>query len=92
MSPHDLPFPDVADWIRAHCDPARSRCLCGRDLRGDLVHGYSHDARWETDAGRMWLFIHCPKCGYEMAIWKLGVPRDQDFRTRSETSPAGVLA
>ncbi|HNO09256.1 MAG TPA: hypothetical protein PKJ03_11060 [Methanoregulaceae archaeon] len=35
MPPHDLPFPDVADWIRDYCDPARSRCLCGRDLRGE---------------------------------------------------------
>ena len=93
MSPHDLPFPNVADWIRDHCDPARSRCLCGRDLRGDQVHGYPHDAGWETDAGRMWLFIHCPDCGYEMAIWKLGVPRDRDFRTRTGTLPAeGVRA
>jgi len=57
-----------------------------------LVHGYPHDAGWETDTGRMWLFIHCPDCGYEMAIWKLGVSRDQDFRTQSETRPTGVLA
>ncbi|OPX67912.1 MAG: hypothetical protein A4E36_01489 [Methanoregulaceae archaeon PtaB.Bin009] len=85
MSPHDLPFPDIAEWVRDHCDPARSRCLCGRDLRGNQVHGYPHDAGWETDAGRMWLFIHCPGCCYEMAIWKLGVPRDQDFRTRRFT-------
>jgi len=34
-----------------------------------------------TNDGRMWLFIHCPECGYEMALWKIGVPRDQDFRT-----------
>jgi len=78
-------FPDVEDWIREHCDPARSRCLCGRDLRGDQVHGYPHDAGWETDKGRMWLYIPCPKCGYEMALWKIGVPRDQDFRARRFT-------
>jgi len=28
-----------------------------------------------------WLFIHCPDCGYEMALWKIGVDRDQYFRT-----------
>ncbi|HPF68261.1 MAG TPA: hypothetical protein PLC20_11350 [Flavobacteriales bacterium] len=82
MSPHDLPFPDVAEWVRDHCDPSRSRCLCGRDLRGDQVLGYPHDAGWVTDAGRMWLYIPCPECGYEMAIWKIGVSREQDFRTR----------
>jgi hypothetical protein len=77
----DLSFPAITEWVRDHCDPARSRCLCGRDLRGDEVRGYPHDAGWETDNGKMWLFIHCPVCGHEMALWKIGVSRDQDFRT-----------
>lgn len=76
----DLPFPEIADWVRDHCDPGRSRCLCGRDLRGDQVLGYPHDAGWLMDSGKMWLFIPCPECGYEMALWKMGISRDQDFR------------
>ena len=82
MSLLEILFPEIADWVREHGDPSRSRCLCGRDLRGDQVHGYRHEAGWMTDAGQMWLFIPCPECGYEMAIWKIGVSRDQDFRIR----------
>lgn len=87
MSLPEILFPEIADWVREHGDPSRSRCLCGRDLRGDQVHGYRHEAGWMTDAGRMWLFIPCPECGYEMALWKIGIPRGQDFRTqhRSES-------
>lgn len=75
-------FPEVADWVRDHCNPPRSLCLCGYDLRGEEVRGYRHDAGWETNSGRMWLYIHCPKCGYDMAISKIGVSRSRDFRTR----------
>ncbi|MCU0633041.1 MAG: hypothetical protein MUC66_08745 [Methanolinea sp.] len=31
------------------------------------VPGYPHDGGWMTNDGRMWLFIHCPECGDEMA-------------------------
>lgn len=41
---------------------------------------YRHDAGWETDDGRMWIYVVCPRCNYQMAIWKMGVPRDFDFR------------
>lgn len=81
MTSSDRSFPEITEWVRTSCDPARSRCHCGRDLRGDEVLGYPHDAGWMTNDGRMWLFIHCPECGYEMALWKMGVARDRDFRT-----------
>ncbi len=81
MTSHDLIFSEITEWVRNHCDPRRSRCHCGRDLRGDQVLGYPHEAGWLTDEGRMWLFAHCPECGYEMALWKMGITRDHDFRT-----------
>jgi len=77
----DLPFPEVSGWVRDHCNAGRSRCLCGRDLRAEEVRGYLHIAGWWTPAGKMWLYIHCPTCGYDVALWKIGVDRDQDFRT-----------
>lgn len=76
----DFTFPAITAWVQVACDPSRSHCLCGRDLRGDEVRGYPHDGGWETDNGKMWLFIPCRNCGYEMALWKMGVSRDQDFR------------
>ena len=87
MSLPEILFPGIADWVHEHGDPSRSRCLCGRDLRGDQVRGYRHEAGWMTDAGPMWLFIPCPECAYEMALWKIGISRGRDFRTqhRSES-------
>ena len=75
----DLSFPEVADRIRDHCDQAL--CKCGQDLKGEEVRGYPHISGWWTDSGKMWLYIHCPTCGYDVALWKIGVDRDQDFRS-----------
>jgi len=75
----DLSFPEVADWIRDHCD--QTLCKCGQDLKGEEVRGYPHISGWWTDSGKMWLYIHCPTCGYDVALWKIGVDRDQDFRS-----------
>jgi len=74
----DTSFPEVAGWVRDHYNPVR--CSCGRNLRGEEVLGYPHIAGWWTDSGKMWLYIHCPACGYDVALWKIGVDRDQDFR------------
>jgi hypothetical protein len=76
----DLPFPEVSTWVRDHCNAGRSRCPCGQDLRREEVRGYPHIAGWWTSTGKMWLYIHCPTCGYDVALWKIGVDRDQDFR------------
>ena len=27
--------------------------------------------------GRQWVYIHCPKCGYDWALWKLGMQLDE---------------
>ena len=75
----DLLFPEVADWVRDHCE--RAQCKCGQDLRGEDVRGYPHISGWWTDSGKVWLYIHCPTCGYDVALWKIGVDRDQDFRS-----------
>ena len=75
-----LSFPVVTEWVRDHCNSTRTRCSCGQGLLGEEVLGYPHIAGWWTDSGKMWLYIHCPNCGYDVALWKIGVDRDQDFR------------
>lgn len=90
MTSHDIPFPDITDWVRDHADRGRSRCCCGRDLLGDQVLGYPHDAGWFTDEGKMWLFVHCLECGYEMALWKMGISRNHDFRTARNFSESDL--
>lgn len=44
------------------------------------VESYPHEGGWyvKTDDGtvdKAWLFIKCPKCGYDWSFNKLGVPR-----------------
>lgn len=87
----DTFFADITLWIRVHLDLERSICHCGRDQRKMDVWGYPHEGGWETDHGRYWLFTKC-KCGYEMALWKMGVPRDMDFRnTWGKIGVTGVI-
>ncbi len=52
------------------------KCSCGTDLKDEPIHAYAHDGGWEVEGhGLMWLWITCPGCGYQHAIWKLGVSR-----------------
>lgn len=46
-------------------------------LSSEVIKFYEHTGGWMIDGikKRVWLFITCPKCDYEWALWKLGVPR-----------------
>jgi hypothetical protein len=80
----DRPIPEITSWVQEHCTPDKARCHCGRDLRGDTVWGYHHYRGWRTQYGLMWLFIRCPVCRYEMALWKMGIPQNTDFWEESD--------
>lgn len=51
---------------------------CGEKLDTSAVEGYPHDGGWTVDGfkDKQWLYIHCTKCNYDWALWKLGVPRE----------------
>jgi hypothetical protein len=55
----------------------RWRCFCGASLEGLALCGYDHSDGWKVPGieKRQWLWLHCVNCGYDFAIWKLGVPR-----------------
>ena len=58
---------------------AAVRCLCGYNLKDEpIVYYTNHDAGWtvEGEETKCWLYVKCPKCGYDMSIWKMGVPRE----------------
>jgi len=41
------------------------------------TYGAPHDGGWNVPGmGLNWLWLHCDKCGYDWALWKLGLPRD----------------
>lgn len=55
----------------------RNTCGCGFvGIHDRDIYGYTHPEGWCVRNGCYWLWIHCPKCEYDLAIWKLGVPRD----------------
>lgn len=41
------------------------------------VEFYPHDGGWivKDFKEKQWLYKTCPKCGYQWALWKLGVER-----------------
>jgi len=56
------------------------RCLCGFDLSDEPIRYYGpHSGGWkvEGESEPQWLYIVCPKCGWQAALWKLGVPRER---------------
>lgn len=45
--------------------------------RGWVLEYYPHDGGWDVDGfpHKLWLYIVCPKCHYQSALWKIGIPR-----------------
>jgi hypothetical protein len=52
--------------------------FCGSSLKGVPISYYPHDAGWTVSGlvGKFWLYLVCPKCGYQWALWKLGVKKE----------------
>lgn len=50
---------------------------CGADLSEEPIRAYPHSAGWTVLGFEepQWLYIVCPRCGYQWALWKLGFPR-----------------
>lgn len=56
----------------------RDKCDCGHEgLKSLHIEHYPHGAGWPVQGfpELQWLYVTCPKCKYEWALWKLGVPR-----------------
>lgn len=47
---------------------------CNAELGNEQVHYYPHSTGWKIDGiqYKVWLFVVCPGCGYQWALWKLG--------------------
>jgi len=57
------------------------RCRwCFTPLPDEIQH-YPHASGWEVEDSngfvtRLWLYVTCSTCGYDWALWKLGIPRE----------------
>jgi hypothetical protein len=79
----------VERWIESHRDMVDLRCRsCGATLSPRNLEGYMHSEGYYVEGCMfpVWLYIVCgePRCGYENALWKLGVPGGTVF-TRGDT-------
>ena len=79
----ELP-PEVATKVLASMQGYTERitkkgCTCGAPIPNQVedLHAYLHSGGWTIDGleGRWWLYMECPECNYQWALWKLGVPR-----------------
>ncbi len=53
---------------------------CGESLEDEPIEGYTHSGGWSVfgEHVKKWLYIECPKCGYEWNLSKIGVPREKE--------------
>lgn len=79
--PNDKVLPEnIAQRFRKYFEKD-ARCHCGHSLLNEPIMYYvPHSGGWTVDCEKekAWLFIHCPICGYDMSIWKIGVPREPE--------------
>jgi len=76
-----LPFEMVSVEAQKYwklIDPSLAQCgFCGTILEGEPIRQYPHKAGWPVKGfdKLQWLFVKCPKCGYDWNLSKLGVAR-----------------
>jgi hypothetical protein len=68
-----------AQKFRAQYNLTQTDCLCGKNLSlEDILYYVPHGDGWtiQCETEKVWLYVKCPKCGYDMSIWKMGVNRE----------------
>lgn len=68
-------FPSAADYLD-QCTITKCN-HCGTALFPAKLEHYTHAFGWPLHGfdEKQWLYVVCPKCKYQWALWKLGVPR-----------------
>lgn len=65
-----LSLAEIGDIIDKHNLP----CTCGATIQGSNIDCYGpHDGGIKVKgyADKQWVYVNCPKCGYDWALWKL---------------------
>jgi len=71
------------EQIKERIDEIEPTCICGTELDSSHLDYYGpHDGGWSVeDLGeedeKTWLFLHCPSCQYDLALWKVGISRPE---------------
>ena len=62
---------------KIHSQMTKIKCGCGQNLKILSIKYYMpHPATVINEYPNCWFYIECPNCGYQWALWKLGVKRD----------------
>ena len=89
------------DWLKEgeKGEALGGRCLCGYRFKAGDVRCYPHSGGVDVDGfeGRQWVYFHCPRCGYDMALpkilnqiieyWNRGQPYLRKLRIEPYPSP-----
>ena len=60
--------------LRALIDEKKPTCICGTTLKGGGINYWGpHDGgvHVEGETEKQWVYVHCSKCGYDMALHKI---------------------
>lgn len=69
--------PSLKDY-RQKLEEIGAECQsCGEDISGEGIAHYEHKKGWFVKGfkKKRWLYVICPNCGYQNALWKLGIKR-----------------
>jgi hypothetical protein len=76
-SEHDKPCRSLTQYATMLKEVAtRTKCWCGRkDIHLLPLHMDNHPDGYSVEGHfhLQWLWVMCPECKYEWALWKLGV-------------------
>lgn len=68
---------EISEWVdeqKIPCDCATRKNIKGDViLQGSNIKSYNHDGGWRIEGclRLQWVYVHCPTCSYDWALWKL---------------------
>jgi len=80
LEPCTISYPGLAEWVRKNIwerilQGKIQTCSCGEPLEYGELASYDHDGGYHLKGyGKpQWVYLQCPKCGYQWSIWKLRI-------------------
>lgn len=75
----ELTVEQAEPFVNRLIEVGGAKCsACGDRLDGQPIKARSHSGGWTVKglSEKQWLYIICPRCKCQNALWKLGVPRE----------------
>jgi hypothetical protein len=68
--------PTLNDYDQRATELTGGKCPTCEGVLG-YIENYDHNGGWNVEGfqRKQWLYKTCRKCGYQWALWKLGIPR-----------------